>query len=112
MEHQLTIDFDAAERAKVAGMQLVDDAASQSLKDTLDAAIKLTADELGRFTSSDVIRRLGDFYATIPNGKVLGPAMRRVAAAGYIRRTQELRASGRKENHNYEGRVWAKVVQA
>jgi len=106
---QLAIDYEAAERARAVGMRVVDEAASLSLRDTLDATIKQVADELGEFISADVIRKLGAVYGTIPNGKVIGPALKRVQGQGYIWPTGERRPSGRKENHNFPSMVWRKV---
>lgn len=107
---QSQFDFESAERAKEAGIQLAGEGASELMKDVIKQAILKVANEKpDDFTAADVRAALGDYYSQIPEPRVLGTVMRALSRAGHISPTDRVRPSGLKINHNFNQRVWKKV---
>ena len=115
---QLTLDgalaqFDlaAAQKARDAGIDQVQNATSDFWMRNALEAIDVCAGKFNEFTTDDVWKQLGGQPATGqgPDGRVMGAAMKRAQASGLIVPTDRFRNSEQVSCHSRPKRLWQVV---
>lgn len=108
---QLTLDQAAAENAKRAAVQRVDEHAAPAWKEYALGVVKRVAERLTEFTTDEVLTEMQDAPVWTHELRALGPVMTAAQNAGYIVATDRFIPSASVSRHKAPKRVWRSCLR-